>query len=173
PACTGSRLTCSFRAVVSPSATGWSCSTATGSVTRGRPPARRRRRTPPGTGPLPSCPGSGTATGISSARAPSTSGGCRWSRSRCGPSRCARDLRNALDAGVTSVREVGGLGVELARAVAEGVLDGPSIYGAAVILSTTGGHGDLHSYPLPWIEDYAALAGTMCLADGVAGCQRA
>jgi imidazolonepropionase-like amidohydrolase len=71
------------------------------------------------------------------------------------------------------VREVGGLGVELARAVAEGVLDGPAVYAAGGILSTTGGHGDLHSYPLSWIEDYAALAGTMCLADGVAGCQRA
>jgi imidazolonepropionase-like amidohydrolase len=63
--------------------------------------------------------------------------------------RCARDLRNALDAGVTSVREVGGLGVELARAVAEGVLDGPAVYAAGGILSTTGGHGDLHSYPCP------------------------
>jgi imidazolonepropionase-like amidohydrolase len=87
--------------------------------------------------------------------------------------RCARDLRNTLDAGVTSVREVGGLGVHLARAVAEGVLDGPAIYAAGAILSTTGGHGDLHSYPLPWMEDYARLEGTLCLADGVAGCQRA
>jgi imidazolonepropionase-like amidohydrolase len=87
--------------------------------------------------------------------------------------RCARDLRNALDAGVTSVREVGGLGVHLARAVAEGTLDGPAIYAAGAILSTTGGHGDLHSYPLRWMEDYARLEGTMCLADGVAGCQRA
>src|SRR5579872_5008047 len=87
--------------------------------------------------------------------------------------RSARDLRAALDAGITSVREVGGLGVHLARVVADGVLDGPAIYPAGAILSTTGGHGDLHSYPLPWIEDYAALAGTMCLADGVAGCQRA
>jgi imidazolonepropionase-like amidohydrolase len=34
--------------------------------------------------------------------------------------RCTRDLRAALDAGITSVREVGGLGVYLARAVAEG-----------------------------------------------------
>src|SRR5262249_14883473 len=87
--------------------------------------------------------------------------------------RCARDLRNTIDAGVTSVREVGGLGAELARAVAEGVLDGPAVYAAGAVLSTTGGHGDLHSYPLPWMEDYARLAGTMCLADGVAGCQRA
>ena len=56
--------------------------------------------------------------------------------------RSARDLRAALDAGITSVREVGGLGVELARAVAEGVLDGPAIYAAGAILSTTGGHAD-------------------------------
>jgi imidazolonepropionase-like amidohydrolase len=87
--------------------------------------------------------------------------------------RCARDLRNALEAGVTSVREVGGLGVYLARAVAEGVLDGPAIYAAGAVLSPTGGHADLHSYPLPWMEDYARLEGTFCLADGVAGCQRA
>ena len=87
--------------------------------------------------------------------------------------RCARDLRAALDAGVTSVREVGGLGVHLARAVAEGVLDGPAIYAAGGILSTTGGHGDLHSYPLDWIESLAQVDGTLCLADGVPGCQRA
>jgi imidazolonepropionase-like amidohydrolase len=43
--------------------------------------------------------------------------------------RCAADLRAALDAGMTSVREVGGLGVYLARAVEEGTLEGPSIYG--------------------------------------------
>lgn len=87
--------------------------------------------------------------------------------------RCARDLRAALDAGVTSVREVGGLGVHLARAVAEGVLDGPAVYAAGAILSTTGGHGDLHSYPLRWMEDYARSDGVLCLADGVDGCLRA
>ncbi len=68
--------------------------------------------------------------------------------------RASADLRAALDAGVTSVREVGGIGVELARAVDEGSLPGPSIYAAGAVLSTTGGHGDLHSYPLPWIVDY-------------------
>src|SRR5262249_60894712 len=61
--------------------------------------------------------------------------------------RSARDLRAALDAGVTSVREVGGLGVELARVVAEGVLDGPSVYGAGAVLSTTGGGGGLAPCP--------------------------
>jgi imidazolonepropionase-like amidohydrolase len=87
--------------------------------------------------------------------------------------RCARDLRAALDAGITSVRDVGGLGVYLARAVAEGVLDGPAIYGAGAILSTTGGHGDLHSFPLDWIEAWTGSAGLTRLADGPDDCAKA
>ena len=63
-----------------------------------------------GTGPLPSCPGCGTATGTSSARARSTSAGCRWSRSRCGRRGAPATCGPRCDAGVTSVREVGGLG---------------------------------------------------------------
>ncbi len=87
--------------------------------------------------------------------------------------RCARDLVNALDAGVTSVREVGGLGVYLARAVSERILDGPSIYAAGAILSTTGGHGDLHCYPLSFVAEFAQYDGTLRLADGAAECARA
>jgi imidazolonepropionase-like amidohydrolase len=87
--------------------------------------------------------------------------------------RCARDLVNALDAGVTSVREVGGLGVYLARAVSERILDGPAIYAAGAILSTTGGHGDLHCYPLSFVTDFARHDGTLRLADGAAECARA
>jgi imidazolonepropionase-like amidohydrolase len=87
--------------------------------------------------------------------------------------RCARDLRAALDAGITSVREVGGLGVYLARAVAEGTLDGPAVYGAGAVLSTTGGHGDLHSFPLDWIESYSAEASMFRLADGPDDCVKA
>jgi imidazolonepropionase-like amidohydrolase len=87
--------------------------------------------------------------------------------------RCARDLRAALDAGVTSVRDVGGLGIYLARAVSEGVLDGPSVYGAGAILSTTGGHGDLHSYPLGWMLEYDRMSGMQRLADGPDDCARA
>ena len=87
--------------------------------------------------------------------------------------RCARDLVNALDAGFTSVREVGGLGVYLARAVAEGMLDGPAVYAAGAVLSTTGGHGDLHCYPLSWMEEFARTDGTFRLADGTAECMRA
>ena len=87
--------------------------------------------------------------------------------------RSARDLRAALDAGITSVREVGGLGVYLARAVAEGVLDGPVIYAAGAILSTTGGHADLHSFPLDWMSSWAGDSATMRLADGPDECVRA
>lgn len=84
--------------------------------------------------------------------------------------RATRDLRAALDAGVTSVREVGGLGVYLARAVAEGLVDGPAVYGAGSILSTTGGHGDLHSYPLEWVHERTGL-GRLC--DGPDECVKA
>src|SRR5579872_1985778 len=87
--------------------------------------------------------------------------------------RSARDLRAALDAGITSVREVGGLGVHLARVVADGVLDGPVIYPAGAILSTTGGHGDLHSFPLSWISSWTRETGTMRLADGPDDCAKA
>src|SRR5580658_4528703 len=87
--------------------------------------------------------------------------------------RSARDLRAALDAGVTSVREVGGLGIYLAMAVADGVLDGPSIYAAGSILSTTGGHADLHSFPLAWVHDFGHHCGELRLADGEAECMRA
>jgi imidazolonepropionase-like amidohydrolase len=87
--------------------------------------------------------------------------------------RAGADLRAALDAGVTSVREVGGLGVYLARVVEEGRLAGPSIYAAGAILSTTGGHGDLHSYPLPWVADLGEAGGELRLADGPAECAKA
>jgi imidazolonepropionase-like amidohydrolase len=87
--------------------------------------------------------------------------------------RCAHDLRRALDAGITSVREVGGLGVYLARAVAEGVLDGPTVYAAGSILSTTGGHADLHSYSLSWVTEFGHHYGELRLADGQAECMRA
>jgi imidazolonepropionase-like amidohydrolase len=87
--------------------------------------------------------------------------------------RATRDLRAALDAGVTSVREVGGLGVYLATAVAEGSIPGPNVYAAGAVLSTTGGHGDLHSYPLPWMVDYGHAGSEFRLCDGPAECARA
>lgn len=80
--------------------------------------------------------------------------------------RSTADLAKVLDAGVTSVREVGGLGIHLARAVNEGVIHGPNIYAAGAILSATGGHGDIHALPLDWIHQ-AGDRGLGILCDGV------
>jgi imidazolonepropionase-like amidohydrolase len=87
--------------------------------------------------------------------------------------RCAADLRAALDAGVTSVREVGGLGVHLARAVAEDTVAGPAIYAAGAVLSVTGGHADLHSLPLPWMAEFCQNDGEFRLCDGADECIKA
>jgi imidazolonepropionase-like amidohydrolase len=87
--------------------------------------------------------------------------------------RCAHDLRAALDAGVTSVREMGGLGLYLSQAVAEGLLDGPAIYSAGAILGTTGGHADVHQFPLGWLTDFGQAAGELRQCDGVDDCIRA
>lgn len=59
--------------------------------------------------------------------------------------RTVEDAKAALKSGITSVREVGGYGVFLRRAIDEGSFVGPRIYGSGGMLSVTGGHGDLHS----------------------------
>ncbi|MDQ2882571.1 MAG: amidohydrolase family protein [Actinomycetota bacterium] len=87
--------------------------------------------------------------------------------------RATVDLRAALNAGVTTVRELGGLGIHLAQAVKEGTVDGPSIYAAGAMLSTTGGHGDFHRLPLAWVIDFSHRDGEIRLADGVDECVRA
>lgn len=63
--------------------------------------------------------------------------------------RVTADARIVLDAGFTSVREMGGLGSFLGRAVEEGVVIGPDVYGSGSMLSMTAGHGDTHSFELP------------------------
>jgi imidazolonepropionase-like amidohydrolase len=87
--------------------------------------------------------------------------------------RTAMDAGKALNAGITSVREVGGLGIHLARAVNEGTVPGPHIYAAGGILSTTGGHGDLHCYPVDWVNDLGKREPSTRLCDGVPECLRA
>lgn len=63
--------------------------------------------------------------------------------------RVTSDARKALEAGFTSVREMGGLGTFLGRAVEEGVVVGPNVYASGGMLSMTAGHGDMHSVDLP------------------------
>ena len=87
--------------------------------------------------------------------------------------RVARDAAVALNAGFTSVREVGGLGVWVGRAVAEGTVKGPHVFGAGAVLSPTGGHADLHMYPVHWVCDLADRIGMLRQCDGVPECLRA
>jgi len=88
--------------------------------------------------------------------------------------RAVKDVEAALAAGFTSVREVGGMGCELARVIDEGIIDGPTIYSAGALLSPTGGHGDLHHLPRPWVEWFCDQTGSFTrLCDGVPECLKA
>jgi len=80
--------------------------------------------------------------------------------------RAIPDMAATLAAGVTSVREPGGLGIYLRKPIGEGRIAGPTIYSAGSILSTTGGHADVHGFPLEWLTSaHAARIGITC--DGV------
>jgi imidazolonepropionase-like amidohydrolase len=90
----------------------------------------------------------------------------------CG-ARAAVDAARVLQAGFTSIREVGGFGINLATAVADGSIAGPTIYAAGAFLSQTGGHGDVHRVPLAWVHESSARLGKRQLCDGVPECVRA
>lgn len=51
--------------------------------------------------------------------------------------------------GWTTVRDIGGPSQGLARAINEGLVDGPRIYTSAMIISQTSGHGDLRALTDP------------------------
>jgi imidazolonepropionase-like amidohydrolase len=57
--------------------------------------------------------------------------------------RVAQMIAGALQEGFTTVRDAGGLEPAWARAVAEGLVDGPRILPSGSVLSQTGGHGDV------------------------------
>ncbi len=87
--------------------------------------------------------------------------------------RAADQARRVLEAGFTSVREVGGYGALLAQAVEEGTIDGPAIYGAGTVLSQTGGHGDIHSLPPRQVDELLERHfGAPGLCDGPDDCRR-
>jgi imidazolonepropionase-like amidohydrolase len=54
----------------------------------------------------------------------------------------ARSLRQTLDAGVTTARDLSGLTPGFRNAIAAGHIDGPRLHLAIALLSPTGGHGD-------------------------------
>ncbi|KAG5992568.1 hypothetical protein E4U43_003728 [Claviceps pusilla] len=81
------------------------------------------------------------------------------------------DLRATLNAGYTSVRELGGFGGDLWPAVKNGPLVGPNIYSSIGLLSITGGHRDEQAVPSATITE-AMMYGSMPMAvcDGVPDC---
>ena len=100
--------------------------------------------------------------------------GAAWVSPAAAGARATTDLARYIEGGVTSIREVGGYGVELAPVVEEGSVTGPSIYGAGEVLSTTGGHGDIHSIPLDIYEGISARGRIIGrLADGPSECVKA
>jgi imidazolonepropionase-like amidohydrolase len=84
--------------------------------------------------------------------------------------RAARDAEKVLQLGFTSIRELGGFGVYLGRATQDGSIPGPHIYGAGTALSTTGGHGDAHAFPLEYVQSEASRLGMPGPCDGVPEC---
>jgi len=87
--------------------------------------------------------------------------------------RLARDVAATLNAGVTSVRELGGYGVEIAKAIQEGSIPGPTIYSSVSLLSQTAGHGDLHSHSSETVTHATQHGLPVYVCDGVDQCVKA
>ncbi len=60
-----------------------------------------------------------------------------------------RAAKIVLMHGWTTVRDIGGPSQGLARAIDEGVVDGPRVYTSAAFISQTGGHGDFRDRTTP------------------------
>lgn len=69
-----------------------------------------------------------------------------------------RMLGHALKCGFTTVRDVGGGDAGIARAVEDGLIEGPRVYFAGRALSMTGGHGDFR-------DPFSAFGACSCTAE--------
>jgi imidazolonepropionase-like amidohydrolase len=85
----------------------------------------------------------------------------------------SRTLRDMLDRGFTTVRDVGGADYGLAAAVEDGLFEGPRVIFGGKALSQTGGHADMRSRGRHEHMDHfcAPTLGMVC--DGVADVRRA
>src|SRR5215831_6312030 len=95
-----------------------------------------------------------------------------WSPTYLG-AQASRIMRDMLQRGFTTVRDAGGADFGLARAVAEGLIDGPRLIVGGHALSQTGGHGDARPMGRTALEpgySYTALS-TVC--DGVPAVRQA
>ena len=93
-------------------------------------------------------------------------------RPQLGAMRVTADARRVLDAGFTSVREMGGFGAFLARAIEEGQVSGPHVYASGSMLSMTAGHGDSHGMDLDMARrSFARIVGEDGIVDGPDQCR--
>lgn len=77
-----------------------------------------------------------------------------------------------LMVGVTSFRDAGGVDLGVKMAIEGGVIAGPRLFISLVIITQTGGHGDL-TQPCGISSDFPQLPGVPDgIADGVDGCRR-
>ena len=83
------------------------------------------------------------------------------------------DTIDLIEAGFTTVKDCGGFGIHLRRAIAEGTTRGPRILSAGYVLSQTAGHGDTHYVPVEWVDTRVTKRGMALLCDGVAECIKA
>lgn len=96
--------------------------------------------------------------------------------------RLARGCYEALQRGYTSLRDVGGMGCEVAKAIEDGEIVGPNIYSCGACLSQTAGHGDVFDFPADVVYRYHGVnsqasgthfgTGIICMVDGVDECRR-
>jgi imidazolonepropionase-like amidohydrolase len=87
--------------------------------------------------------------------------------------RAAALLRDMLDRGFTTVRDVAGADFGIAAAVEEGLLPGPRIRFGGKALSQTGGHGDPRGPGRADLDQHPCSPSMTVVADGVDGVRRA
>lgn len=90
----------------------------------------------------------------------------------------ADNMRKMLQRGFTTVRDAGGADGSIARAVDDGLIDGPRVFPSGRGISQTGGHGDFRfgASPHPALDGvpfFRSFANLMVLADGRAEVLRA
>ncbi|WP_425964098.1 amidohydrolase family protein [Rhizobium nepotum] len=82
-------------------------------------------------------------------------------------------MSSMLQRGFTSVRDVGGADFGLARAVEEGLIDGPRLFFGGKALSSTGGHGDMRGPGMSEKDASYGTPGLGVIVDGIDEVRRA
>ena len=85
----------------------------------------------------------------------------------------SQHLRAMLHRGFTTVRDVGGADFGIARAVREGLWEGPKVFFGGKALSPTGGHADLRGPGRQVLDNHVCCAGIGVVCDGVDAVRRA